>query len=415
MDKIRQKQTETITEGVRIRNGKIWIDFRWEGKRYRESTELNASAEGKKTAARIRGKIVNLIELGEFTREKFVYYFPKSKRASEFLHEINNENDDIPTFSDIAREACAIKERQVSPQYLSKFKGYLNTWWMPYLAGLKINEIDEDTLENIDAELDWKSEKTRNNALVPLRYVFEKALRKRIRSNGVKVPVIDTDPSECLRNGKISKPVPDPFTPDEREAILTHFAKKPGREIIWFHYFNVAFWTGMRTNELLGLSWEQIDFRKKSIKVDRAMVDGKIRMETKTGVTRHVQMLPPVEASIKAMKEFTYLAGETVFASPRYSGQAFYGPKAPNEVFQHCLKKLGIRQRRTYNTRHTFATQMLMDNVKPGFAAKVLGHSLTVFFSTYAKWLEGDQTEIEMSKITIPENASGSWSHFGHK
>jgi len=415
MDKIRQKQAETVTEGVRIRSGKLWVDFRWEGKRYIESTELSASAEGKKTAARIRGKIVNLIEIGEFTREKFVYYFPKSKRAIEFQREINAENDDIPTFADIAREAIAIKSKQVSESYLNKFKGYLNTWWMPYLAGIKINEIDEDTLENIDAELNWKTEKTRNNALVPLRYVFEKAMRKRIRVNGVKVPILDTDPSECLRNGKTSKPVPDPFTPDERDAILTYFASQNGREIIWLHYFTVAFFTGMRTNELLGLQWDQIDFRKKAIKVDRAMVDGKIRMETKTGVERDVPILPVVEASLNAMKQYTFLQGGTVFTSPRYINQSFYGPKAPNEVFQFCLKKLGIRQRRTYNTRHTFATQMLMDNVKPGFAAKILGHSLMVFFSTYAKWLEGDQTEIEMAKITMPSSDTCRWLQIGYK
>lgn len=415
MDKIRQKQTETIAEGVRIRSGKCWIDFRWEGKRYFESTELNASAQGTKAAARIRGKIVNLIEIGEFTRDKFIYYFPKSKRSIEFKRELNSENDSIPTFAEIAREALAIKERQVSPEHFKKIKGFLNTWWMPYLAGLKINEIDEDTLENIDADLDWKSEKTRNNALAPLRYVFEKAMRKRIRVNGVKVPALEVNPAECLRNGKVSKPIPDPFDPSERDAILMYFAQTTGREKIWFHYFTVAFFTGMRSNELIGLEWEQIDFRKKVIKVDRAMVDGKIRMETKTGVVRYVPMLPMVEQSLKAMKQFTYLQGKNIFASPRYINKPFWGPKAPNEVFQHCLKRLGIRQRRTYNTRHTFATQMLMDNVKPGFAAKILGHSLMVFFTTYAKWLEGDETEKEMAKITLPNGKSGEWLQIGYK
>lgn len=421
MDKIRtkqaqkEKQTETVAEGVRIRSGKCWLDFRWESKRYFESTDFNATTEGKRAAARVRGKIVTLIDLGEFSREKFVYYFPKSKRSIEFLKEINQDNEEIPTFSDVAREALSIKEREVSPEHLKKLKGFLNTWWMPYLAGLKINEIDEDTLENIDAELDWKSSKTRNNALAPLRLVFEKAMRKRIRVNGIKAPILDMNPVECLRNGKVSKPEPDPFEPHERDAILTYFAKLPEREIIWFHYFTVAFFTGMRTNELIGLEWEQIDFRKEEIKVDRAMVSGKIRMQTKTGTSRTVPMLPMVLQSLKAMKQFTFLAGKNVFASPRYINQPFWGPKAPNDAFQHCLKKLGIRQRRTYNTRHSFATQMLMDNVKPGFAAKILGHSLMVFFSTYAKWLEGDQTEKEMSKITLPETQSGGWLQIGYK
>lgn len=401
MDKIRKEQTETISEGVRIRNGKCWIDFRWNGKRYRENTELEPTPKGKAAAARIRRKVVSEIELGIFGPVQFISLFPSSKRSLEFELEINRQNDDIPTFAQIAKEALAIKQKQVGSESFKKIKGYLNTWWMPYLAGLKINEIDEDLLENIDADHEWKSDKTRNNALSPLRFVFEKAMRKRIRVDGVKVPVLDSNPTECLKNGKPTKSLPDPFEPDERDAILKHLATYTGKDRIWLYYFTVAFYTGMRSNELLGLEWEQLDFNSKLIRVDRTMTEGKIRMETKTGVERDVPMLPIVEEALKATKQFTFLSGKHVFASPRYMSRPLAGPKAPNEQFQYVLKKLGIRQRRTYNTRHTFATQMLMDNVKPGFAAKILGHSLMVFFTKYAKWLETNETETEMAKISV--------------
>ncbi|MEH6347748.1 MAG: DUF3596 domain-containing protein [Bermanella sp.] len=419
MAQIRQKQAQTYGEGVRVRGGRISIDFRWEGKRYREQTHGDPTQAGVKAATRLRAKIVNEISVGIFTAEKFVECFPNSKRAEQFSVDINESNDNIPTFADLAKEMLAIKEKQVQAESFKQLKGLLNKWWMPYLAGMKVNDIDEDLLENIDAELPWKTDKTRNNALTPLRQVFEKGMKKRVLIDNIKTPLLTNNPALCLENGKVSKPDPDPFTIEERDLLLTHFSKQSGTEIVWFHYFVIAFYTGMRTNELLGLEWEQIDFINKIIRVDRTMTDGKIRMQTKTGNDRDVPMLGIVERSLIAMKSFTFMQGAHVFTSPRFSQRALATSRAPNDAFQFVIKKLGIRQRRTYNTRHTFATVMLMDNVKPGYAAKVLGHSLMVFFSTYAKWLEGDTSKVEMAKIQVNdvfnESKSTPWSQIGHK
>ncbi len=419
MGEIRKKQAQTFDEGVRVRSGRITIDFRWEGKRYREVTIGEVTQAGIKAAARLRSTIVKEIAVGIFTPAKFIGHFPDSKRSAELAGQINESNDDIPTFADMCAEALAIKINQVQAESYKQLKGQLNKWWMPYLAGIKINDIDEDLLENIDAELPWKTEKTRNNALTPLRMVFEKAMKKRLLVDGVKTPLLTNNPALCLENGKVSKSEPDPFTPKERDLILTHFSKQAGIEQVWFHYFVIAFYTGMRTNELLGLEWEQLDFVNKLIRVDRTRTDGKIRMETKTGYDRDVPMLPIVERSLVSMKEFTFLQGQHVFTSPRYHQSALATSRAPNDAFQFVIKKLGIRQRRTYNTRHSFATVMLMDNVKPGYAAKVLGHSLMVFFTTYAKWLEGDTSKVEMAKIQVNdvfgESPKTSWSQIGHK
>ena len=63
------------------------------------------------------------------------------------------------------------------------------------------------------------------------------------------------------------------------------------------------------------------------------------------------------------------------------------------------MKRLGIRHRRTYNTRHTYATIGLMAGVNPAFIARQLGHSLEMFFKVYAKWIDGQHDERELAKI----------------
>ncbi|MCF7530875.1 hypothetical protein [Pseudomonas petrae] len=59
----------------------------------------------------------------------------------------------------------------------------------------------------------------------------------------------------------------------------------------------------------------------------------------------------------------------------------------PKRYWLSALRKLGIRQRRMYDTRHTYATMCLMSGVNPAFIAAQLGHSVLVLLSTYAKWV----------------------------
>ncbi|RZT92559.1 hypothetical protein EV670_3537 [Rivibacter subsaxonicus] len=68
------------------------------------------------------------------------------------------------------------------------------------------------------------------------------------------------------------------------------------------------------------------------------------------------------------------------------------------------MKRLGIRYRRPYNMRHTYATMMLMAGMAPAFCAGQMGHSVEVFLGTYAKWLPGAGDAAEMAKL---ENAIG--------
>lgn len=70
--------------------------------------------------------------------------------------------------------------------------------------------------------------------------------------------------------------------------------------------------------------------------------------------------------------------------------------------WSRILKRLGIRYRRTYNMRHSYATSMLMAGMTPAFCARQLGHTVEMFLRTYAKWIDGSQNDLEMARL---ENA----------
>jgi hypothetical protein len=68
-------------------------------------------------------------------------------------------------------------------------------------------------------------------------------------------------------------------------------------------------------------------------------------------------------------------AGEHVFRDPR-DGKRWGGEPKFRFYWVPTLKRLGIRHRPQYNTRHTYATMMLMAGMKPAFCAGQMGHSV---------------------------------------
>lgn len=279
-----------------------------------------------------------------------------------------------------------------------EYKKALICHWMPLLAHREIGLIKYKDLRDIVSGINWPSAKTRNNALIPLRGVFKLAYHDEL---------IDADPSARLTNLKHQKPPIDPFSRDEAELIIADmYERYTGLEAIYPAFFELAFFTGMRTSELLGLQWSDVDFRKGFIRVSKAQSKGQMNLTTKTHRVRDVTLNDRSRHALKVAQAITFLAGGRIFKSPR-TGKPWATERGPRKMFVPTLKRLGIRHRPAYNTRHTYATMMLMAGVNLGFAANQMGHSVTMMTTTYAKWIHGEENKKEMAKLDVATRHGG--------
>jgi integrase len=104
-------------------------------------------------------------------------------------------------------------------------------------------------------------------------------------------------------------------------------------------------------------------------------------------------------AALEAQRSLTQLQGEAVFQDPRYD-QPWSDERAfRRSYWTPVLSFLGIRYRRPYNMRHTYATLMLMAGANHSWCAKQLGHSVDQFQRTYTKWIDGEQNDRELDLI----------------
>lgn len=66
---------------------------------------------------------------------------------------------------------------------------------------------------------------------------------------------------------------------------------------------------------------------------------------------------------------------------------------AARTFFKKALRKLVIRHRPPYNTRHTFCTLALIADANVMWVSKQMGHSTTQMIPTrYSKWINGVTT-----------------------
>jgi len=379
------RKPSQLPTGISLEGNRIIIRFTWNGERVREPYHLPATPKNIERAGALRSEIAHRIKFGLFTHADFAKHFPRSTRVLA---------DDAPLFGQLAQ--LWLDQVEVSPNTRNEYRKVLNRYWMPMFAPRPINSFTFSELRAAVNGIEWSSAKTRNNALIPLRGVFELA---------VEDELIDRDPSARLKNLKHQKQPADPFTREEAEQIIAHlYEEYAGHSVVHAAYFEFAFFTGMRPSEMLALQWSDIDLKRHYARVAKAQSKGRLNDQTKTATVRDVILNERALHALKAIKPYTYLAGGPVFASPgktgyKQPGEGYKTEKAQRMVFTRTLKKLGIRHRPAYNTRHTYATMLLMAGANLAFVAAQLGHSITMTTTVYGKWLSGKADAAEMAKL----------------
>jgi integrase len=379
--------------GVEAREKSIRLSFVLDGVTRKETIKTDGKpmqptpknlAYAHKLAGEIKGKIQH---------GTFVYgdYFPSSPRATTGTVTTLGDHLDLWHSVQTEKEDSTLKTYRVSKDWWKRQLG-----WKP-LKSLKHSDI----LAALANEPTWTG-KTRNNNVSVLRQALALAL---------KDGIIDSSPVEGLESASHQRRLPDPFSMQEVEDILVGLASKYGPQIA--NYFGFKFFTGMRTSESLAMRWGSVDWRRGQALVSDVIVLGEHRENTKTNVARLVQLNSRAIEFLKAQKEHTFLRKDGwVFQDPATDERWADDRKVREDYWQPTLKRLGIRYRNPYQTRHTYATMLLMAGVAPAYGARQLGHSVEMFLRTYAKWIDGGQNAIEMGKLehllgTPAKKASG--------
>jgi integrase len=149
-------------------------------------------------------------------------------------------------------------------------------------------------------------------------------------------------------------------------------------------YLTAAF-TGLRMGELLALAWRDIDYSGQTIRVRRSYnVHGGVG-SPKSGKVRGVPMVPDVASALARLadREFWVEPEDLVFASDL---GVFQDASSIRIRYRAALVRVGLRELRFHDLRHTFGTLAVRRAEVPAVQAW-MGHSdiqTTMRYSTTA-------------------------------
>jgi integrase len=379
--------------GVRLRSqSSIEIDFYYRNMRCRERLKLLPTPKNIAYCAKLKARIEHEIATGEFDYAK---HFPDSPRAKLF----SKLPGDALTLKTYLKAWLAEEAQNIKHSTCLGYTKILQYHLLPTFGKLSLSELRRKHIYDwVSKHADMSAKRVRN-ILSVLRIALDAALeRELIEANplvGFKVRRRTVGRSEDV----------DPFSAEERAAILCQVDGQD-RNLVQF-----AFWTGLRTSELIALDWPDVDWIRGVVVISRALTQGMDEPEegTKTDAgRREVKLLPPALYALNAQKAHTFFKGAEIFQNPR-TGERWTGDKCIRQgMWAPALRRAGVRYRKPYQTRHTYASMMLMAGEHVMWVAKQMGHtdwSLTA--KRYSRWITSDMPDAGQKAVKL-------WSHFGH-
>jgi integrase len=352
----------------------IEISFMYRGVRCRERVPLKPTAANLKRAEQHRAAILHAISSGTFD---YRATFPESKIAARFEEAAATPGDKITvgeyldTWLNRQKLEC---KASTYDNYRKIVIGKLDPWF----GKLKLPELKRKHVrERLAGHM--VGNKTLGNIQSVLRTALDAA---------VEDELIDVNPLAGYTYKKKAAPKDDdeidPFDRDEQAAILAALEGQ-GRNLVQF-----AFWTGLRTSELVALDWGDIDFLRGVVRVVRVVTQHSDEPEdTKTAAgRREVKLLQPALEALTAQKAHTYLAGNEVFQNPQTLERWTGDQPIRKTLWQWALKRAGVRYRYPYQTRHTYASMMLSSGEHPMWVAQQMGHAdWSMIIRRYGRWM----------------------------
>ena len=371
MDQPEAARRIVLPSGVESRSGKsgdrLRVTFTWLGQRRRETLDIPATAANIKYAGTLRAAVQNAIERGQFD---YAQFFPNStyaKRHAPVLKKRPTVGELIDAYIDTARRA-----RSLSPSTLASYDRWANSRLKPKWGERFADELQTTELRTWIADLIGElASKSVRNCVGLLSAVLNRATSDSVIKESPLAPI--KLKSVLPKKKKADDEDVDPFNDEEITAILKHF-RTPEERALW----QFAFATGLRTGELIAIKWGDIDEIRGVIRVKDNVVSsdiGTVEKDTKTGNIRDVPILPGAAEAIATMRPLSRISGKYIFLHPVTRQRWRDDQQMRKGSWQPTLLRAGVRYRYPYQTRHTFASRLLMAGEQELLVAKLLGHA----------------------------------------
>jgi integrase len=303
------------------------------------------------------------------------------------------------TFGDYVSEWFDSKKIKLKPSTKSNYEEQIKNSILPLLGALKLNEFNDNTVQHFINTLHndrGLSPATIRATYGMVREIVYSAARKGYISDNLLHDISLPRETKKLRVWN-----------DEQIQTFLNAPEKILNLTRLFIGYSISLQTGMRMGEVLGLTWSDIDFDKKIIRIRQTLTKiddvtyGFIE-EGKTASAIRIIYIP--DSLIKSLKEHkSTIDKERKVLGNEYSNYNlvvcsrngnWVHPNNFRRGFKVIVEQLDIPMIRVHDLRHTHATFLLNRSVNPKIIQERLGHkNINITLQTYSHALPSMQLE----------------------
>jgi integrase len=332
------KCSYNLSKGKKAKKIRYWIEFRIDNRKIRQfvgysANEANA-ADGKRKGQKYENRIFEMIPVSDITFEELTKWYLGLNRVKK-----------LAMF-------------EIKKIHLSKFNAEF--------GGIKVNLLKLSTLEGFQADLldEGFSRSYIDQIIGSVRTIVKKAFDDDMISGDCLKP-FNKVKNLLKRNANARDEI---FTHEQYEVLMKHLPLhlKP--------VIATAFWTGMRKDEILELTWNKVFIRERAIKLDI--------IDTKDEEKRVIPLPPPLYEILRKIPRAIH--DNHVFL---YKGKPIHDIR---EGLKKGMKAADIPYGRKtkgglifHDFRHTYNTNMRKAGVPEKLIMKITGHSTREMFDRY--------------------------------
>ena len=191
----------------------------------------------------------------------------------------------------------------------------------------------------------------------------------------IKDGIIYNNPISLAKKPTLKRTIYPSFNDDQVKELLSH-SKGDLKKFLY-----IAFYTGARAGEILGLKYSDIDFKNKKIYIQRTRLNLKgIVFDTPKTGEREIYLLE----NLKDFLQSYILNKDNFFIKKSYQG--IYSD------FKKLLKELNFEDTALHSTRRTFIRLAMKKGIDLALIQKMVGHrDLTMINKVYSGYTKDDK------------------------
>jgi integrase len=378
------------------RHGNLAFKLRWNGIKSWEGTDLKDTPENRARLQPRADVISQEMREGHFD---YLHHFPDGNKARLFRGETERPIT-AQTVKSCYNTWIKKQSDRVRPHRVKDYESQFSRHILPTrvkggaFGSLFLANLTVEHLVGLQTKLKAKGLKAASvNSIVhgSLRAMLKDARR----AGAITQNLFDRDLFSALPLTDIETSI-DPYTPKERELILKDF------RLTCRHYYPFVshqFWTGARPSEACALREKSVDLIYQREKIERSRVQGHEAGTKTKRSNREIRLHDNLVEVLKAYKPQSGGPENHFFTTPE--GTPIDESNFYKREWLPRLKRLNIRSRPFYNTRHSYRSFMLSVGAKLAFVAAQTGDSIKTLETHYAKYIPDADTGRELVEENI--------------